>query len=468
MFKRLTFLISFLLCTSTLTAQVFEVDTLLYSGDPAKFINFVFMGDGYTSTEQDDFIADATKSMNSLFTKVPFKHYKASFNVFAIKVISNESGAKHPNTAGDCAGSNVPVSDPDNYFGSTFDNFGVHRLIYPADATPVYSVLAANCPFYDEAVLLVNTQYYGGAGGDFCTLSTDANVNEVLAHELGHSFAGLADEYYAGEAYFNERPNMTHEADSTKIRWKNWVGSNSIGINPYCCGGTADEWFKPHTNCKMEFLGKSFCSVCSQTIVERIHELVNPLVSYSPANLTISNTTPLLDFELTKLIDVVPSTYKIKWKLNENVIASNVKKVQLDQTTFQSPVTKITVTIEDTSKLIRVDNHSSTHFSTVTWTVNRFAGGLEILPEENRVSIALFPNPAANQITATLDLEKSALVTIQLVSMDGRNIATPINNQQSGSSQLTIPIDLTALPSGLYKVLFTIDGVVYSESVVKE
>src|SRR5688500_7722886 len=110
-------------------AQVFDVDTIRYNGDISKFFNLVIMGDGYTNSELDDFFTDAQTFTNDFFSVVPFLHYQSYCNVFAIKVPSNESGASHPGTAFDVTEPVFPVSVVDNYFGSTFDQYGIHRLL---------------------------------------------------------------------------------------------------------------------------------------------------------------------------------------------------------------------------------------------------------------------------------------------------------------------------------------------------
>lgn len=55
------------------------------------------------------------------------------------------------------------------------------------------------CPFYDIALILVNSTKYGGGGGSYAVASINSYSYEIMLHEMGHSIAGLADEYWAGE-----------------------------------------------------------------------------------------------------------------------------------------------------------------------------------------------------------------------------------------------------------------------------
>lgn len=61
-------------------------------GNDADCFNILVAGDGYTSSEQDKFINDAKWRVDNLFNFEPYKMFKNSINVYAVKCISNESG----------------------------------------------------------------------------------------------------------------------------------------------------------------------------------------------------------------------------------------------------------------------------------------------------------------------------------------------------------------------------------------
>ena len=307
-------------------AQTFQVDTLQYNGEINKFINLVVLGDGYDSTEQNKFNTDAVNLTDHLFTQSPWSNYKNYFNVFAIRVISAESGAIHSNTAPDCSSASplVPVSNPLTYFGCSFDSYGIHRLVVPTNISHIVNVLSVNFPNYDQILIVANSPYYGGSGGSYSTSTIESNSPEITAHELGHSFASLADEYYAGDSYAGEWPNMTAETDPLLVKWKNWVGYNGIGVYQHCCGGNSSQWYKPYNNCKMQHLGHSYCNVCIEIITERIHSLVNPIVDYTPTSTTVNSSNQFLDFKLTELMKPISNTLKIFWKLDSDTISSNI------------------------------------------------------------------------------------------------------------------------------------------------
>ncbi|HRG51269.1 MAG TPA: M64 family metallopeptidase [Bacteroidia bacterium] len=320
-YYRFSFLSLLLIWHVSITAQTYKIDTLQYKGDINKYINVVILGDGYTSTEQNLFKTDAANYVNTfMFSQTPYKEYKNYFNVFLIEVPSPESGIKHPRTASDCpAAGNHPQSNPNNYFGTTFDLAGIHRLVSPNE-TKVANVLSANFPNYDQVYIIGNSSQYGGAGGQFATFTTNGSSGEIGLHEGGHSFGALADEYWAGAQYAMEKPNMTKETSPTLVKWKNWMNVNGIGINSH---STDPSWKKPRNGeCKMEILGKPFCSVCSETIVEKIHSLVKPVYEKTPIQSTVSISNQLANFSILYMLPI-SNTMSTRWVVDGNASVKN-------------------------------------------------------------------------------------------------------------------------------------------------
>jgi len=123
-------------------SQVFQTVPLLQNGSNDKRINIAVLGDGFATTDQNTFITAAQNSSAYFFNKSPYSEYKNYFNVYAVKVISAETGMKHPGTATDVTEPEFPVSNPDNYFGSTFDYQDIHRCIYTDNENKIAQVLA--------------------------------------------------------------------------------------------------------------------------------------------------------------------------------------------------------------------------------------------------------------------------------------------------------------------------------------
>lgn len=434
-------------------SQVFDIETIKFSGDDDKRINIVILSEGYQTSELSQFIIDATNFTNDMFGQSPFLEYTNYFNVYAIKVPSVESGADHPGTGSDEPIPNVPVSSVDTYFNATYDGYGYHRLLYAQDVTAINTVLANNFPAYDQAMILTNSTYYGGSGGEFPISSTGVSANEISIHEIGHSFADLKDEYYPGDILAAEAINMTQETDPTLVKWKNWMGSNGIGIYQYCGSGSCASWYRPHQNCKMQSLGVPFCSVCKEGIIEKIHSLVSPIDAYIPTNNTVNDPTYPFQFQLN-LIATIPNTLKINWTLNSNLFTSNVDSVSLLDSNLNIGINTLVAIVYDDSNLLQIDNHESTHAYTVSWTINKNTMGIdEISSTTHNFSISLHPTPSNNIINIVYESTTNSTLSVDIIDLNGKKIKS-INLQNKNS------IDIRSFSEGLYFANF------YSNSVL--
>lgn len=441
-------------------SQTFQLDTLQFKGDALKYINIVILGDGYTEVEQQKFTQDAKNLSGYLLKQSPWINYSNYFNVFAIHVISEESGATHANTAPDC-GSSVPVTKPNTFLGCSFDSYGIHRLIVPTKISNIVNVLSTNFPNYDQVLILANTPYYGGSGGSFATSTLENSSPEITAHELGHSFAGLADEYYAGDQYARETFNMTKETDTSLVRWRNWLGLDNTGIYQ-----NSGPWYRPHNNCKMRFLNRPYCSVCSQTIVESIHSRVNPIVSYTPTATTISTSERFIDFKLTEIMKPSPNTLKINWELNSVLTAENIDSILIDQDKLSNGSHLLSAIVTDTSNLLRVDNHSKKHLSIVSWMINKNLTGIKLIHDVNQFSYSIYPNPATEVVNFSIELEKRSLVSIDLITPDGITIQQIIKKNPV-EGVLSKSINIEFLNRGIYYLVFRINDSSFTEPLIK-
>jgi len=446
-----------LLISTFCFSQVFETVPLLQNGTNDKRINIAVMGDGFTAAQQTNFVSSAQSTINYLFTKSPYTEYKNYFNAYAIKVISPETGVKHPGTATDVTEPVIPVSNPNNYLGSSFD-FGVHRCIYSNSTNKVAQVLAANLPDYDITYVLGNSTEYGGCGGTYAFASLNASSNEIVVHELGHSFAQLADEYwFAGSG---ESPNKTQTSNPATIKWKNWVGTNSIGVYPYT---ESPSWFRPHQSCEMRYLNQQFCSVCKQAIIEKIHSLVSPVDSYTPANSSTVNANSNVTFTVNEILPI-PNTLVNTWTLNGTPLAATGNTVTITPAQLNNGNNTLLFSVNDNTTLLKVDNHSTLHFTNVTWALSKTSlGTSEIKSVERRYSI--YPNPATNEFYIKGKQNFSKNINVNLYDASGKLI--PVRSELKDSS--TIFVNINSLPAGIYTLSVTQDKeLIISQKIIKE
>jgi hypothetical protein len=437
-------------------AQVFETVPVLQNGSNDKRINIAVLGDGFTSAQLPGFVTSAQNTINYLFTKSPYIEYKNYFNAYAIKVISTESGVKHPGTATDVAEPVFPVSNPNNYFNSSFDN-GVHRCYY-GNTTKVTQVLAANLPDFDVAYVLGNSTQYGGCGGTYAFASLNSSSNEIVVHELGHSFGKLADEYWFSGS--GEAPNKTQVSNPATIKWKNWVGLNGVGVYAHA---ESPSWFRPHQSCEMRYLNQQFCSVCKEAIIERIHSLVSPVDSFTPLNGSSVNANSNVTFTVTEILPI-PNTLVNSWTLNGTALASTSNSITISPSQLNSGNNTLLFSVNDNNPLLKVNNHSAVHFTNITWTLTKTTlKAVEVQAQERR--FAIYPNPAANEFYIKGKQNFSKNVSVALYDASVKLI--PVKSDLKDSE--TLFVDINNLPSGVYTLNVTQDKeLIISQKIIKE
>lgn len=385
----------------------YKLDTLYYAGESNVFTDIVFLGDGFTANEMNDFEFYVKDHSDKFFDKVPWKQYQKMFNVFYVKTPSNESGA------GD-----TPAKPIDNIFGTCYGTSGVDRMPWPTKWTKVYEVLYSTKPDFDMVVIIVNRiKYGGGGGGHFICYGIDSSSIETLRHEAGHAIADLADEYwYDG----NERPNQTQNIKN--LKWKNWVGDEGIGTYRYS-NNSADEgysWYRPHENCLMRYLYREYCAVCREAIIESIHETSKNIISYSPNSdeeQDIRNSPVIFSLNLLK---PSPNTLKINWMLDGVEVASNVDQITIEPSNLKSGKHSLSVSVEDTTLYVRTNQHANLHASVVSWNIQvGVSSSLEVVSDAT-----------ADFTLETFD-EKLILrghhplrqpATVELIDMSGRKV----------------------------------------------
>jgi len=456
----LTFILSH--TNADLFAQEFPVDTILYNGDPSKFINLLFVGDGFQANELASYISNVKSTTAYLFTTSPFKEYKNYFNVFAIKVPSAQSGADHPRSVADCpAVAKHPVLDVDTYYNCGFDGWN-HRSLVTKDKGGLFWTLLYNFLQYNDLVVLANTPYYGGTGGPFSTVSLEESSNDILVHELGHSFAKLLDEYFDPETA-NEAPNMTKTSDPATVKWKNWIGNAGVGVFAHDVAGVGSTWYRPHPSCKMRFLHRAFCPVCKETIVEKIHERFgSPIVGYTPSLIVNIDSSNRREHFKIKTIKPNPNTLKVTWKLNGSIIATNIDSIALDSAQLGWGANALSVEVFDTTSLTRSDEHflTNVHNYSQSWFINPVPAvrlidpttlahpfccdgqtNVTIRPGNEGNHFKIYPNPTAG-VFIIESIDESCFVNVSNVLGEIIYSSTLISDKTE--------IDLSNQPNGIY------------------
>ena len=251
---------------------------LLHNDSPEKCIDVAILAEGYTLQEIQTFYEDADIACKSIFDHEPFKSMKKRFNVVAVASPSTDSGVSVPRLN----------EWKHTAFGSHFSTFYSDRYLTTSRVKAIHDALAG-IP-YEHIIILANTEEYGGGGiYNSYTLTTAHHpmFRPVVVHEFGHSFGGLADEYF----YDNDVMTDTYPLDiepweqniSTQVdfaaKWKDMLSENTPVPTPaevsenyptgvYEGGGySANKIVRPAENCRMrtnEY--PAFCPVCQRAL----------------------------------------------------------------------------------------------------------------------------------------------------------------------------------------------------------
>ncbi|RTQ45991.1 T9SS type A sorting domain-containing protein [Hymenobacter gummosus] len=443
----------------------FPVDTLVKTGPLSQRINLVFLSDGYQPAQLPQFVSDVRNVVTGMFAQSPFREYQGYFNVFAVRVPSSDFGAQHPRTAADCSA--MPRAIINTYFGSSFDVGGIHRLLVPARNSAIASVLATNFPLYDQAFVLVNTTEYGGAGGTVATSSINSNAREISIHEIGHSFADLADEYWAGPQYAAEGLNMTTQTNPALVRWAPWVGTGGAGVYPHA---ESPAWQRPHQNCKMRYLGVPFCPVCREAFVERIHALVPPVQGFSPAAAAVVDPTAAVPFALN-LLAPAPNTLRVLWRRDGNLLARNTDRVTVPLAALSGGSHVVRAEVTDTTAFSRAASHFAQHTYVTEWTVTNTTTGTRLQAAAFDYRLETYPNPVVETLNLSYTLSRPAPVTVTVLDAAGRRLRTVL--KQSTAATGTHEWHFSAAELGLrrpgsYVLVLDIDGTRVTRPLVKQ
>ena len=210
------------IATEPPTADALVVETHV-SGSPHKVLDIAILGEGYTLRELETFKTDLKRATDVFLGQAPFSAHPRQISIRGVMVPSPESGCDEPTR-------NAYRATP---LGATFNSLGSERYMLTEDNRAVRDI-AANVP-YDALVIMVNHDRYGGGGiyNLFCTFTAHSDwADYLLLHEFGHSFAGLADEYYSSSVAYNDfypkgheprEANITALLNADKLKWRDLV-----------------------------------------------------------------------------------------------------------------------------------------------------------------------------------------------------------------------------------------------------
>lgn len=174
--------------------------TLVNKGSSADKLDIVFIADQYTAAEMPNFVTKVQTAYTYLLGIKPYDTQTNRVNIHRI---------------------DSPV------------NLGCRGWSQPQPECNILNIqpIANLCP-NDEVVVIVDGNFRSYAGGYSVVSALDSRFSYVVVHELGHSFAGLADEYVESgkiAATSSVIASVNCDVSSTCSKWNSVPGTGCYG-----------------------------------------------------------------------------------------------------------------------------------------------------------------------------------------------------------------------------------------------
>lgn len=391
--------------------SLFGAELIIYeeNADKDQAINLVIVAEGYTASEKATFQQDITTFSNAIFSDPMMAAYRSYHNIYGVFVASNQSGADDPNGG----------VTRDTYFDAKYNTAGIDRLL-TCNSSRVQQVVNSVIPEADAIMVSVNYQKYGGSGGAIATSSSGAP--EIAAHEIGHSFVGLKDEYdYTANYIPYEGINATAKTTWATIRWNYWIDQSTPLPTPETSqwGSTvgifeganyqATGWYRPQLNCRMKSNGRDLCAVCAEAWLLQIYDLVSPIKTSSHpsgSSVTLDGTNELT----VEVHNSTDATVVTEWYIDGEMVATGSSLSQL----AKNGTYTVKAIVRDTTALVREDP-SGLLVDSLQWSVT-YTGGVAVDSD----AVALKSGLTLHDGVLHLQGDRRNLQAVKLFSLQGK------------------------------------------------
>jgi hypothetical protein len=296
-------------------------------GPPKNRVNYVILGDGYTSTT----VETTLKEHIDVMLKRRFEHesgepygrYRKFVNICVMKAISQSDGIGNGETA--------------------FDGGNGGDRLASVNSTKVNEYIKANVPAsfeIDWKAVVLNQDKWENTGSILMLWSGDhADAAGAALHEGGHGHHQLADEYGSQTGCQNQQAscgssgtahsevNSAGNCQTTDDKWTMWLGTTQKGLKVPDMGATGMQgtWqgsryvgsgqYRPSCNSMMNSLfgmnvNTSFNSVSREQMIFSIWRAVKPIDSTEPPEGAVTNPATL------KVNVIDPAVISVDWTIN--------------------------------------------------------------------------------------------------------------------------------------------------------
>lgn len=351
-----------------------SLTTIVDNGPSENRVDIVFLGDGFTSDQLDDYAEVVDGMLSHLFQDEVFSRYQDYFNVHRIDVVSQESGADIPaqdvfvNTALGARYSSDAVTGGFLYIDEALANRQVDASLGPLGIFP------------DLRLVAVNGELLGGGSAQYSVFSSrQVSSFEVGLHEIGHAFSGLADEYIGPQGVGRtfqgaelQQANVT--IDPTGSKWQHWIGyeQEGIGVIGAYEGGFYFEKgvYRPSEDSKMRTLFRPFDVVAREQIILDIYSHVDPLDAWRDETVAVTDERPLWVRPLDE------ETISLEWNVNGEVVeGATSNQLDLFELGLRPGTYFVGVTARDDTDWVRRDETEL--LQQIFWVVSYFPGDFD-------------------------------------------------------------------------------------------
>ena len=282
-------------------------------------LHWVITGDGFTAVEQQELLRAAIAMAKSITGAPELARHAAILNVHVLTAVSLDSGVT-------MAGASKSLRTA---FGATLGCAGVERVAC-VDWDKVYTALLSEQVPIDVVAVILNSSVYAGSGSSSgLIVSRNTQAAAVTLHEMGHTMAGLADEYVDSSVanafvpHYREGqfPNVTTSTDPARIPWRHWFADSAhIPEYPGEAGVGRFEgafyspsgFFRPKQDSIMRSLGGALGEVNAEAWLRALYRAVPPLGAAYPAQRTVTGLAgATIEFELVS--PWPPEVMAVRW-----------------------------------------------------------------------------------------------------------------------------------------------------------
>jgi len=331
-------------------------------------IHLVVLGDGYRQDQLSQFRSHVEELIEIMQKDPGMETHFAAWNVHMVETASVDSGIDD----------NVAVDNRDTVFNSGYFCREIQRLIC-ADQLEMYDVAITEYPNFDQIVMLVNDVRYGGSGGNVAISSIGSL--EIALHEMGHSIAGLADEYvdrYQPDSMLPEYEegryaNVSRSSDPATVPWSHWILDRGLldvsdvetGVGIFTGAYyRAEGYYRPTFDSLMRSYEGELGPVNSEQWALSVYSMANPVLDLSPATRSVNlRSREEATFSVLPLFE--PSIQSVEWRLDDQLIAHSGGRRSQVKLRLLPGSYELALKVRDVSGLIR---KPEPHLGVFTWS----------------------------------------------------------------------------------------------------